>query len=136
MKKQNRFLALCTCLLMAVCFGLINSFFDFIKTMAENGILNKYMIALTALIMLFIGWIGVYIGIKSSKHNKTKTKNNIIPVFVYFVFVESVYITFDVMRYSLEHNLLNIYYFFGIGLTLMFIGWTSNKTNNIQSSTK
>lgn len=117
MKKWQEFL------LWVVCFMFIDATFEFIKTLAESGTLSKWTFALVALAMFVIGWIAAFVGAKTLKNKKTEKKNNWTVGLIYFVMVWSVCMTFDVMRYSLENNILNTYYFFGIGTALLFTGW-------------
>ena len=51
--------------------------------------------------------------------------------FIYFISIWSVFMTFDVMKFSLENNMLNKYYFFGIGIVFMFIGWAEGRLDKI-----
>ena len=115
MKKWQEFL------LWVVSFAFVDVTFEFIKTLAESGTLSKWTFALVALVMFVIGWIAAFVGAKTLK--KTEKKNNWIVGLIYFVMVWSVCMTFDVMRYSLENNILDTYYFFGIGTALLFTGW-------------
>ena len=117
MKKWQEFL------LWIVCFAFIDVVSEFIKSLAENGALSKWTFALVALVMLVVGWIAVFVGAKSLKNKKIEKRNNWIIGFTYFVIVWSVCMMFDVMKYSLENNILNTWYFFGIGGMFMFIGW-------------
>lgn len=110
-------------LLWIVCFAFADITFEFIKTLIENETLNKWIFALVALAMFVIGWIAAFVCAKSLKDKKTEKRNNWIVGLIYFVMVWSVCMTFDVMRYSLENNILNTYYFFGIGTALLFTGW-------------
>ena len=125
MKKWQEFL------LWVVCFAFIDVVFEFIKSLAENGTLSKWTFALVALVMLVVGWIAAFVGAKSLKNKKTGKRNNWIVGFIYFVIVWSVCMTFDVMKYSLENNILNTWYFFGIGCVLMFIGWSAGHLDTI-----
>ena len=117
MKKWQEFL------LWVICFVCIDIVFEFIKSLAENGTLSKWTFALVALAIFIIGWLVAFIGAKSLKNKKTEKKNSWIIGLIYFVMVWSVCMTFDVMKYSLENNILNTYYFFGIGAASMFTGW-------------
>lgn len=125
MKKWQEFL------LWFVCFAFIGVIFEFIKTLAESGTLSKWTFALVALAMFIVGWIAAFIGAKSLKNKKTEKKNTWIIGLIYFVIVWSVCMTFDVMRYSLENNILNTYYFFGIGTVLMFTGWACGRMETV-----
>lgn len=125
MKKWQEFL------LWVVCFMIIDATFEFIKTLAENGTLSKWTFASVALAMFVVGWIAAFIGVKSLKNKKTEKKNNWIVGLIYFVMVWSACMTFDVMRYSLENNMLNTYYFFGIGTALMFTGWACGRMETV-----
>ena len=125
MKKWQEFL------LWVVCFVFIDATFEFIKTLAENGKLSQWTFALVALTMFVVGWIAAFVGAKSLKNKKTEKRNNWIVGLIYFVMVWSVCMTFDVMRYSLENNILNTYYFFGIGTALLFTGWASCRMETV-----
>lgn len=130
MKKWQEFL------LWVVCFVFIDATFEFIKTLAETGKLSQWIFALVALTMFVVGWIAAFVGAKSLKNKKTGKRNNWIVGLIYFVMVWSVCMTFDVMRYSLENNILNTYYFFGIGTALLFTGWASCRMETVLPKTK
>lgn len=125
MKKWQEFL------LWVVCFAFIDATFEFIKTLAESGTLSKWAFALVALAIFVVGWIAVFIGAKSLKTKKEEKRNSWVVGFIYFIIVWSVCMTFDVMKYSLENNILNTYYFFGIGSALLFTGWACGRLENI-----
>ncbi len=125
MKKWQEFL------LWFVCFVFIDATFEFIKILVENGTLSKWTFALVALAMFVVGWIAAFVGAKSLKNKKTGKRNNWIVGLIYFVVVWSVCMTFDVMSYSLENNILNTYYFFGIGTALLFTGWASCRMETV-----
>ena len=125
MKKWQEFL------LWVVCFVFIDATFEFIKTLAENGKLSQWTFALVALTMFVIGWIVVFISAKSLKNKKPEKKNSWIVGFMYFVIVWSVCMTFDVMKYSLENNILNTYYFIGIGSAFLFTGWACGHLEHV-----
>ncbi|MBO4683477.1 MAG: hypothetical protein J5611_02790 [Alphaproteobacteria bacterium] len=130
MKKWQEFL------LWFVCFAFIYVAVEFIKTLAENGTLSKWTFALVALAMFVVGWIAAFIGAKSLKSKKTEKKNNWIVGLIYFVIVWSVCMTFDVMIYSLENNILNTYYFIGIGSALLFTGWACGRMETVLQKPK
>ncbi len=125
MKKWQEFL------LWGICFAFVDTVFDFIKSLAENGILNTWTFAMVVLAMFIAGWIGVFFAIKPLKNKKAVKKNNLIIGYAYFVLIWSVYITFDLMKYSLENNMLNTWYFFGIGLVFMFVGWAGCRLDRV-----
>lgn len=125
MKKWKYFL------LWFVCFCFIDTVCGFIKSLAEKGMLNKWVFVLVALAILVVGWLGVFVGAKSLKKQKTEKRNGWIVSFICFFVVLSVCIPFDVIKYSLENNMLNKYYFFGIGCVLMFIGWVIGRLDEI-----
>jgi membrane-associated HD superfamily phosphohydrolase len=123
-------------LLWIVCFAFVDITFEFIKTLIENGTLNKWIFALFALAIFVIGWTIVFISAKSLKNKKTAKKNSWVVGFIYFVIIWSVCMIFDLMKYSLENNILNIYYFFGIGFALMFTGWACGHLEYVLSKNK
>ena len=114
-----------------VCFAFVDITFEFIKTLIENGTLNKWIFALFALAIFVIGWTIVFISAKSLKNKKTAKKNSWAIGFIYFIIIWSVCMIFDLMKYSLENNILNVYYFFGIGLALMFTGWACGHLEHV-----
>lgn len=125
MKKWQEFL------LCGVCIVLVDVVFEFIKSLVENGSLNIWTFAVVALAMLVAGWMGVFVGAKSLKNKKTVKNSSWIVGFIYCVIIWSVYMVFDLMKYSLENNILNTYYFFGIGIALMFIGWGTGRLDGM-----
>lgn len=116
MKKWQEILL---CVVMLV---FADTFFDFIKTLSENGTLSKWFFVLVSLIVFVVGWTAVFLSVKSSKNRQHKQWK---PVFTYVFVVYSFFMTFDVMKYSLENNMLNTYYFYAIGLALIFVGWAT-----------
>lgn len=114
----------------------IDATFEFIKTLAGNGTLSKWTFALVALAIFVIEWVAAFIGANSLKNKKTEKNKNLIVGLIYFVMVWSTCMTFDVMRYSLENNILNTYYFFGIGTALLFTGWACCRMETVLQKTK
>ena len=125
MKKRQEFLFSFICL----CFMSLG--FDYVKLLVENGVLSKWGFVLIALLVLVIGWMAVYAGAKSLKNKKMESWKSWILGFIYFISIWSVFMTFDVMKFSLENNMLNKYYFFGIGIVFMFIGWAEGRLDKI-----
>lgn len=125
MKKWQEFL------LWVVCFAFIDAVFELIKSLAENEMLNRWTFAWGALAILVAGWFSVLFGIKSLQNKKSCQKNNFVVGLSYFVLVLSVCLTFDVMKYSLENDMLNKWYFFCIGFVFMFLGWAAGRLDNI-----
>lgn len=118
-------------LFWVVCFVFVDVIFEFIKNLAENGKLNGWVFVLAALAMFVGGWMAAFAGAKSLKNKKSEKRICWMVGFVDFVIVCSVYMAFDVMQYLLEHNILNEYYFFGIGGVLIFIGWGAGRLNGM-----
>lgn len=111
-------------LIWFVAFVVTDTVFEFIKSLTENGMLNKWTFVLITFITLIVGWVSAFVGAKFLKNTKTE-KNRWIVGLIDFVMFWSVWITFDVMNFSLANNMLNEYYFFGIGAVLVFIGWAA-----------
>lgn len=123
MKKFQEFL------LWFVCFAFIDMISEFIKISTENSVLNKWAFVLFGLIIFIVCWTVVFLNTKQLKNEKKNKRW--LTGFICFTIVWSVYMTFDVIRYSLENNMLNIYYFFGIGTVLMFTGYAVGRLENI-----
>lgn len=135
MKIRQRFL------FWFVMFAMLGAISDVIKYFIESGVLNRWFFVLTGFSAFVIGWIGVLFGVrflqqKSKETKKDKKKKDYLINFIYFMLVWSVFIAFDMMRYSLENNMLDKYYFFGIGLVCMFIGWMAARLENIVPKSK
>lgn len=115
-------------------FFTLDVVFDFIKSLIEKGFLEKWYLILFAFLTIFLGWIGVLFIIKSLKNKKTKNTNpkkSFSLWFIYFVLIWSIFMAFDVMKYSLENDMLNYWYCFMFGLVFMFFGWAGGKLNNV-----
>ena len=127
MKRWQEFL------LLFVCFVVADMSFELIKYVTEQGFLPGYAVAWILLGLFVLGWTIVFRGTKSLKSKKTTTKNIITVGFAYFMLFWSVYMTFEIMQYFLENNFLNHWYFFGVGVIFMFIGWAGGYLTNILS---
>lgn len=130
MKKWQEFL------LWVLAFFALDAIFDFMKSLVEKGVLEKWCLALIAFLTLFLGWIGVLFAVKSLKNRKTKNverKKSFLVWFIYFVLIWSIFVTFDVMKYSLENGMLNHLYCFMFGVVFMFLGWAGGKLDKMFS---
>ena len=128
MKKWKEFL------LWFLAFWALDAIFDFIKSMIDKGILEKWCLVLVAFLTLLFGWIGVLFVVKSLKNKRTKNtepQKSFSFWFIYFVLIWSVFMTFDVMKYCLENGMLNHWYYFVFGVVFMFIGWAAGRLGNI-----
>lgn len=99
--------------------------------LADSGELSKWAIPSVAFLIMALCWAAMFKIMKSLKPSN-RTKRTTI-WFVNFVIVWSMCIVFDVMNYSLQNNMLNRWYFIGIGLTFIYIGMVSGYWANMLS---
>jgi len=130
MKKWQKFL------LWFVMFAVLGAISDCVKYFIESGVLNKWTFVFVGFAAFIIGWIGILFGVKflqqkGKETKKDKKKKDCLISFIYFMLVWSVFIVFDIMRYSWENNMLDKYYFFVIGLVCMFLGWADARLEGI-----
>lgn len=120
--------------LWILCFVGLDMWFDFIKSMIENGVLSKWAFPLIAFVMFVLGWVAVFFvakALKNKKIKKTEFKESFGVWFIWFVLFLSVFIMADVMRYFLENNMLNIRSLIVIGWCFMFIGWAGGRLDSV-----
>ena len=128
MKKWQDFL------LWILCFVGLDTWFDFIKSMIEKGVLSKWAFPIIGFIIFVLGWVGAFFVVKvlkNKKAKKTEHRESFYIWFIWFVLFLSVFIMADVMRYFLENNMLNMWCFIIIGLCFMFIGWAGGRLDNL-----
>lgn len=119
-----------------LCFVLVDVGFGLIRTMVENGALDKYVFVGAALAGLLIGWGALFFIANLSKQKKSVKKNPWVFGAVYFILIWSVYMAFEVIDFSLAHNMLNKWYFMTIGMVCMFIGWSAGRMDNMLPKAK
>lgn len=128
MKKWQDFV------LWILCFVGLDTFFDFIKSLTEKGLLNMWAFPIIGFIIFVLGWVAVFFvakALKNKKTKKTEVKESFYVWFIWFVLFLSVFIMADVMRYFLENNMLNIWSLMVIGWCFMFIGWAGGRLDNL-----
>lgn len=128
MKKWQDFV------LWILCFVGLDTFFDFIKSLTEQGVLNMWAFPIIGFIIFVLSWVAVFFvakALKNKKIKKTEHRESFYVLFIWFVLFLSVFIMADMMRYFLENNMLNIWCFMVMGICFMFIGWAGGRLDNL-----
>ena len=128
MKKWQDFL------LWVVLFVLWDTLAEFVKSGAEAGLLSEWFFALFSFGVFVLAWLAVFFCLrilKGKKIKKTEKKKSFLTWGIEFVLFWSVFVTFDVARYLLEHDMLNGWLLLGVCMLFMFIGLVGGRLSDM-----
>ena len=121
MKKWQSFL------LSFLLFFTVDISLDFIKSLIENDTLNKWMFAVFGLLIIGAGITGLLLVTKRLKQAKKHDDRFL----VWFIYLILIWTAFDVMKYSLENNMLNHWYFLIIAFIFMSLGYIGRQIDTV-----
>lgn len=111
-------------------FGLLlwDLFFEFLKGLANDGVLSSAVFMAIVASALIVMWCGAGLAIRAAK--RKGTLNESLSDFLYFMILVSLFAAFDMIRYFLENDMLNVWYFFTVGFALVFFGWAGGRMDS------
>lgn len=121
MKKWQSFL------LSFLLFFTVDISLDFIKSLIENGTLNKWIFAVFGLLIIGAGITGLLLVTKRLKQAKKHDDRFL----VWFIYLILIWTAFDVMKYSLENSMLNHWYFLIIAFIFMSLGYIGRQIDTV-----
>ena len=124
MKKWQGFL------LSFLLFFTVDISLDFVKSLIENGTLNKWIFAVFGLLIIGAGITGLLLVTKRLKQAKKHDDR----VLVWFIYLILIWTAFDVMKYSLENKMLNHWYFLIIAFIFMSLGYIGRQIDTISQN--
>jgi len=96
------------------------------ETMKYCIVTDRWFLACIGLVFLILCWVWVFLRIdllQTKDTQKNKRKKKFLTFGIWFVYLGSLFMTFDIMKYLVENSVMNKWYFLIIGFVCIFLGW-------------
>lgn len=109
-------------------FLLWDLLFEFLKGLANDAVLSNWGFVAIIVSVFGIMWAVASLAVCVAKRKGTVTES--LSGFLYFMILVSLFAAFDMIRYFLENDMLNFWYFFTVGFALVFFGWAGGRMDS------